>query len=133
MRKRRGLLLTLVEMKRARSEPETLNGWSRRKAVQRSWIRPPPEPPPGPPLQDFSFKVEDLGLEELRAGSGDLFWEKEDEEMLTHPPPELPPWRNCASRVWKSISIFVLVCLCFYFDIHVVLVVRYVFFVKLLH
>ncbi|CAH9058339.1 unnamed protein product [Cuscuta epithymum] len=70
-------------------------------------IRPPPEPPSGPPLQDFSFKVEDLGLEELRAGSGDLFWAKEDEEMLTRPPLEPPPWRNCASRIWKSISIFV--------------------------
>ncbi|CAH9135232.1 unnamed protein product [Cuscuta epithymum] len=35
---------------------------------------------------------------------------KEDEEMLICPPPEPPPWRSCATRVWTTISSSILLC-----------------------
>ncbi|CAH9097711.1 unnamed protein product [Cuscuta epithymum] len=38
---------------------------------------------------------------------------KEDEGMLIRPPPEPPPWRNYATRVWTSISIFVFISIMF--------------------
>ncbi|CAH9078821.1 unnamed protein product [Cuscuta epithymum] len=41
---------------------------------------------------------------------------KEDEGMLIRPPPEPPPWRNSATRVWTSISISTeSIVFCFYF------------------
>ncbi|CAH9123087.1 unnamed protein product, partial [Cuscuta epithymum] len=53
---------------------------------------------------------------------------KEDEEVLIRPPPEPPPWRKCATRVWTTSSISVLLYLCFYFKPHVVLFVMYAYF-----
>ncbi|CAH9078400.1 unnamed protein product [Cuscuta europaea] len=101
-------------------------------------------------------RAEDSGSGNLKAGCGDhilranqvqgssgrpcLVWHKEfliqelekEEEMRIRPPPEPPPWRNFATRVWKTISISVLDCLCFYFELHVVLFVLLFQFVKIL-
>ncbi|CAH9122980.1 unnamed protein product [Cuscuta epithymum] len=51
---------------------------------------------------------------------------KEDEEMLIHPLPNRR--RNCETRVWTTIPISVLLCLCFYFELHVVLFVMFALF-----
>ncbi|CAH9140837.1 unnamed protein product [Cuscuta epithymum] len=64
-------------------------------------------------LAGIMRRANDLGSEKFRASGGDPVWAKEDEKMLIRPHPQPPPWRNCETRVWKAISIFGLVCLCF--------------------
>ncbi|CAH9086272.1 unnamed protein product [Cuscuta europaea] len=49
--------------------------------------------------------------------------EEESEEIMIRPPLELPPWRNCAARVWKIVLLFLswdfksFLCYNFYFII----------------
>ncbi|CAH9097160.1 unnamed protein product [Cuscuta europaea] len=66
------------------------------------------------------------------ASGGGLVRVKEDEEVLIRPPPETPPWTNCATRVLKTISTFDLAWLCSYFDFYVVLLVMYIYFCQTL-
>ncbi|CAH9081129.1 unnamed protein product [Cuscuta europaea] len=51
--------------------------------------------------------------QEMEATHGHIQVKKEEYEVMeTHPPPDLPPWRNCTTRVWKTVLPF----LVFYFQ-----------------
>ncbi|CAH9083581.1 unnamed protein product [Cuscuta epithymum] len=71
--------------------------------------------------------------EDDERSAADPVWAKEDEEMLILPPPEPPPWRHCATRVWKTISIFVLVYLCFTSNVMLFCLSHTLICVRLLH